>query len=162
MMVARTALLLLFVGVANAHMAMTIVKGGVTTIARGKKTVGDNYRFPNHRVPCHGTSPGASQLTLTVGETVGGRTTFGAGHNGGHCAWAVSTDDQKTWHKFDDETDCTDKSTAGQAHDFVVPKNLPAACATGCVLGWWWSPASSGTCEIYNNCWDGRWQCGVC
>ena len=36
----------------------------------------------------------------------------------------------------------------------MVPANAPIACATGCVLGWFWTPASSGACEVYQNCWD--------
>ena len=147
------------VEVADAHMAMTIPSKGAGGTPRAKATINDRYRNPNDPSPgvaCHGiAATGTPAFTFNVGEKVEGKTTFGAGHGGGHCVWAVSTD-QETWYKIQEEVDCTDQSTAGQTHSFTVPEELLGACSsgTGCVLGWFWTPLLSGTCETYSNCWD--------
>ena len=104
---------------------------------------------------CHGTTKGNPVATLAAGTSVTATTSNGAGHNGGQCAWFLSTD-QKTWYKISEVADCTGTSADGQRFDVTPPTNAPAACAsdTGCILGWFWSPVSSGACETYSNCFD--------
>lgn len=141
---------------ASAHQALTIMTDP-RIYPRAKAFINDQYRNPNHPSPgtaCHGQAMGTGPVTtLTAGTAVQGTTVAGAGHGGGHCAWFVSPD-QVNWYKINDAVDCTSESRDGQRHDFVVPTNAPKQCADGCVLGWFWSPMLSGTCELYSNCWD--------
>ena len=76
------ALLATFAAPALGHMGMTIVKGGVKFPR--DKAKGDAYRYPNYPM-CHGVAKGASKITFNVNEAVQGRTSAGAGHNGGTC-----------------------------------------------------------------------------
>jgi len=76
------ALLATFAAPALGHMGMTIVKGGVKFPR--DKAKGDAYRYPNYPM-CHGVAKGASKITFNVNEAVQGRTSSGAGHNGGTC-----------------------------------------------------------------------------
>lgn len=134
------------------HMGITIND----IFPREKATKGDAFRYPNGGV-CDGTSAGTVQFTAAVGALTPGRTTFGAGHGGGHCAWFIS-EDQVTWYKINDKVDCmgaTQPSAAGAGiHDLVIPASIPLSCGTKCVLGWFWSPRNSGGCEIYHDCFD--------
>jgi nucleoid-associated protein YgaU len=66
--------------------------------------------------------------------------------------WTISTDDT-TYYKFQDEVDLTAGAASGGS--FVVPSNAPSACAAaGCTLSWFWTPVSSGGCEVYQNCFN--------
>jgi len=144
----KTALLATGLLGCAAHMGITIVNGN--NFPRSKATVYDAYRNPDLKASCHGTSPQAPKYgDFKAGDTVPGLMTYGAAHGGGHCAWMVS-EDQQTWYKLNDKLDCT---TAG-THDVVLPTNLPTSCGTRCTLGWFWTPALSGGCEIYHNCFD--------
>jgi hypothetical protein len=133
---------------ANAHMAITLT---TPVLDARDKTLGDAYRNPTPNV-CHGLSPVDSKATITAGTMVRAKTTFGAGHDGGHCAWFISAD-QVTWYKLNDKIDCTKKGQ-DQPHDVTIPANVPLTCGTKCVLGWFWTPRSSGGCEIYSDCFD--------
>ena len=77
-----TALLATFAAPALGHMAMTILKGTTPTNSRDYGSPGDNTGFPNQEL-CHGKKKGANQFTFTGNQKVQGRTTGGAGHNGG-------------------------------------------------------------------------------
>lgn len=147
-----TFLMALLIFKADAHMGITIND----IFPREKAARGDSFRFPNGGV-CDKTTAGTVQTTLAVGATITGRTTNGAGHGGGHCAWFVSAD-QLTWYKINDKIDCTPATQptlpGGGTHDLVLPANLPAACDENCVLGWFWSPRFSGGCEVYHDCFD--------
>jgi hypothetical protein len=125
-------------------MAITVPDStGASHECRSLPTAGDTRRNPNSN-NCHDTTfSDYDQFTLTAGSTITATTTFGAGHNGGHSAWALSTDD-RTWYKFQDDVDTT--LTGGQQHDFTVPSNAMAACSGGCTLAWFWTPVSSGAC----------------
>jgi hypothetical protein len=77
-----TVLVATFATPALGHMAMTILKDGNLVNSRDYGSPGDNTGFPNQEL-CHGKPKGANQFTFKGGEAVQGRTTGGAGHNGG-------------------------------------------------------------------------------
>jgi LysM repeat protein len=135
----------------HAHMAISLINGAETITARDKASLNDAYRNPTAKA-CHGTAAGGLQLTVDANTKVSAKTTFGAGHDGGHCAWFIS-EDQKTWYKLNDKLDCT-KGGQNQPHDVTIPANVPVSCGTKCILGWFWTPRSSGGCEIYSDCFD--------
>ena len=132
---------LLLCQLSTGHMAITVIKDGVSNECRSLPTAGDTRRNPNSN-RCHGTSFSDTPIiALTAGETLTATTTFGAGHNGGHTVWALSTDDV-TYYKFQDDVDTT--LNGGQEHTFTVPTNAPKECAAeGCTLSWFWSPGKN-------------------
>lgn len=143
----RTILLALLISCVQAHMGISSI--GIPSKSRSQVAFGDSFRYPNAGV-CHGVQSVGEIYNLQAGTTYRPTMSFGAGHEGGHCAWAVSTD-MKVWHKINDIVDCT--LTAD--HNLPIPTNLPVQCETSsCILSWFWTPRQSGSCEIYQNCFD--------
>jgi hypothetical protein len=141
---------------AEAHMGISGIRAPDGSdhdfTSRSQKFLGDPFRYPNVP-PCHGISDKGPETVLTAGDTWFPKTSFGAPHGGGHCAWAVTTDGTN-YYKFSDNKDCT-LGPVGTTHPVLIPENLPAKCATtGCTISWFWTPLLSGSCEIYQNCFD--------
>lgn len=131
---------------AVAHMGMSMIPGGASLDQRGR---GDGYRSPIGGF-CHGQS-GRNHLSATVqaGDTIKLRTSGGAGHGGGACA--VFVRDEGRLVKINDWPHCT--ARAGNVMSFPTFETFPSACANRCTIVWIWTPANSGTCETYMNCW---------
>ena len=125
----RSLLALILLPLCSAHMAITVIKDGASHECRSNPIVGDRRRNPNES-RCHGVGFSADNdlFVLAAGETVVSKTTFGAGHNGGHSVWALSTDGE-TFYKFQDDVDAT--LTGGQEHEVTLPTSAPAECAAG-------------------------------
>jgi LysM repeat protein len=115
---------------------------------RPRKFPNDAYRYPDQTQTCHGVAK-KDPVPLSAGQDYVCAMSGGAAHDGGHCVMAV-TKDQKTWFKINDIKDCT---LTGE-DKFSIPYAMPSFCTSGCTLGWFWTPKSSGGCEIYNNCFD--------
>jgi len=69
-------------------------------------------------------------------------------HDGGHCTFWYSTDDE-TFTKIIDVKDCTLNGAS-----VVLPYSMPAECQSRCTFAFSWVPRVSGACEIYMNCAD--------
>jgi len=144
------ALIFLIHGI-SAHMGITNIKSGAVTVQPRDLAKGDNYRNPNSG-HCHGVAPGPVKGTFNVGDTVTLTLSGGAAHNGGACAlFLTNKADEKLWYKQKDIESCSLK----KSFNWEIKKELvPQICENGCTLIWVWSPRSSGTCEVYINCFD--------
>lgn len=140
---------------ATAHMGLTLNGIGNSRDSR----IGDAFRNPTGAY-CHGQGGpfAAAQKTVEAGTRITARTTGGAGHGGGACAMYLSTHpDLSSMYKIGDFNDCTKRGNAN-VFSFEASKVWPVECSEpmGCRVVWIWTPANSGTCETYTNCWDIR------
>lgn len=139
-------------GWASAHM-------GISSPKPMDQAVGDPYRYPvvagqssaNGGV-CHGVTSGGDKLSGSATLQM----SFGASHNGGPCGAYVCSDipaqpfcqrlvlpDMQGCVRISETNDCTLKG------DMDVN-----GITGGKYLIWIWTPVSSGSCEIYMNCWE--------
>jgi len=104
-----------------------------------------------HPEVCHGLAQDATVRdgnAFSVGDTITIDLYGSASHNGGHCTFWYSTDDE-TFTKIIDIVDCTLNGA-----QVVLPTTMPTECETKCTFAFSWVPVSSGACEIYMNCAD--------
>ncbi|KAF9354212.1 hypothetical protein BGX26_007964 [Mortierella sp. AD094] len=102
---------------------------------------------------CKNTVPYTTRTTYKAGATINTEYSVGASHGGGHCQWALSYDNGKTWVVLKTLIrDCLKGVTSGQAYSVPVqiPKNAPSGKAT---FQWIWNNAI-GNRELYSNCAD--------
>ncbi|KAF9932972.1 hypothetical protein BGZ75_001833 [Mortierella antarctica] len=100
---------------------------------------------------CKHTVPYATRTTYKAGETINTQYSVGATHGGGHCQWALSYDDGKTWVVIETRIRSCLKD-AGQ--DYSVPITIPADAPSGkATFMWLWNNAI-GNRELYSNCAD--------
>ncbi|KAF9191211.1 hypothetical protein BGZ51_007662, partial [Haplosporangium sp. Z 767] len=91
------------------------------------------------------------RTVYNAGQTINTEYSVGAAHGGGHCQWALSYDDGKTWVVLKTMIrDCL--KNAGQTYSVPVqiPANAPSGKAT---FMWLWNNAV-GNRELYSNCAD--------
>ncbi|KAF9151271.1 hypothetical protein BGX20_005452, partial [Mortierella sp. AD010] len=102
---------------------------------------------------CKHTVPYSTRTTYKAGDTINTAYSVGASHGGGHCQWALSYDDGKTWVVLKTLIrDCLKGVTAGQ--DYTVPVQIPKDAPNGkATFQWIWNNAI-GNREMYSNCAD--------
>ncbi|KAG0332528.1 hypothetical protein BG000_009944 [Podila horticola] len=102
---------------------------------------------------CKNTVPYTTRKVYRAGETINTDYSVGASHGGGHCQWALSYDEGKTWVVIKTMIrDCLKGVTGGQA--YTVPVQIPANAPSGKVtFQWIWNNAI-GNREMYSNCAD--------
>ncbi|KAF9110329.1 hypothetical protein BGX27_006483 [Mortierella sp. AM989] len=102
---------------------------------------------------CKQRQASATRTTVTAGKSIKTEYSVGAAHGGGHCQWALSYDNGKTWVVIKTMLgDCLRGVSGGQSYSVSVPipKNAPSGKAT---LMWLWNNAI-GNREMYSNCAD--------
>ncbi|KAF9111373.1 hypothetical protein BGX27_005012 [Mortierella sp. AM989] len=102
---------------------------------------------------CKHTVPYDTRAKYQAGSTIKTEYTVGAAHGGGHCQWALSYDDGKTWVVIKTLIrDCLKGVSNGEAYSVPVqiPDDAPSGKAT---FQWIWNNAV-GNREMYSNCAD--------
>ncbi|KAF9199943.1 hypothetical protein BGZ59_003611 [Podila verticillata] len=102
---------------------------------------------------CKHKVPYAKRTVYKAGQTIQTSYAVGAPHGGGHCQWALSYDDGKTWVVIKTLIrDCLKGVSGGQPYSVPVkiPANAPSGKAT---FQWIWNNAV-GNRELYSNCAD--------
>ncbi|KAG0202755.1 hypothetical protein BGX28_004798, partial [Mortierella sp. GBA30] len=109
----------------------------------------DQIKFPI----CKHATPYAKRTVYKAGETINTAYSVGASHGGGHCQWALSYDDGKTWVVLKTMIrDCLKNVSGGQAYS--VPVTIPASAPSGkATFQWIWNNAV-GNREMYSSCAD--------
>ena len=99
------------------------------------------------------TVPYTKRTVYKAGDTIHTAYSVGASHGGGHCQWALSYDNGKTWVVLKTLIrDCLKGVTSGQA--YTVPVQIPKDAPSGKVtFQWIWNNAI-GNREMYSNCAD--------
>ncbi|KAF9277669.1 hypothetical protein BGZ68_009084 [Mortierella alpina] len=102
---------------------------------------------------CKKTTPYAKRTTYKAGQTIKTEYSVGAAHGGGHCQWALSYDNGKTWVVIKTMLrDCLKGVNGGQPYS--VPVTIPAGAPSGkATFQWIWNNAV-GNREMYSNCAD--------
>ncbi|KAG0326038.1 hypothetical protein BG004_003054 [Podila humilis] len=102
---------------------------------------------------CKNTVPYTTRKTYNAGETINTEYSIGAPHGGGHCQWALSYDEGKTWVVIKTLIrECFKGTSGGSAYS--VPVQIPAGAPSGkAVFQWIWNNAV-GNREMYSNCAD--------
>ncbi|KAF9181651.1 hypothetical protein BGZ51_007661 [Haplosporangium sp. Z 767] len=102
---------------------------------------------------CKTTAASTVRPVYNAGQSIKTEYSVGASHGGGHCQWALSYDNGKTWVVIQTMLrDCL-KGVAGGAPYSVnvkIPKDAPSGKAT---FMWLWNNAV-GNRELYSNCAD--------
>ncbi|KAG0202756.1 hypothetical protein BGX28_004799 [Mortierella sp. GBA30] len=102
---------------------------------------------------CKNTTPQTKRTVFKAGQTIKTEYKVGAAHGGGHCQWALSYDNGKTWVVFQTLIrDCLRgvKNGGSYSVDVKIPKNAPSGKA---IFHWLWNNAI-GNRELYSNCVD--------
>jgi hypothetical protein len=98
---------------------------------------------------CQGKPAGPISATLTAGQTVNVQLEGGARHNGGHCQFAMSYDNGKTFVVLRTiEQRCTFDTLT---YPVTIPSTAPSS--DHAIFAWTWINAS-GNREYYMNCAD--------
>ncbi|KAG9326122.1 hypothetical protein KVV02_005627, partial [Mortierella alpina] len=102
---------------------------------------------------CKKTTPYTKRTTYKAGQTIKTEYSVGAAHGGGHCQWALSYDNGKTWVVIKTMLrDCLKGVNGGQPYS--VPVTIPAGAPSGkATFQWIWNNAV-GNREMYSNCAD--------
>lgn len=111
----------------------------------------DEPMVSDHPQICHGLDKDTEVRdgnAFSVGDTITIDLYGSASHNGGHCTFWYSTDDE-TFTKIIDIVDCTLNGA-----QVVLPNTMPTECEDMCTFAFSWVPVSSGACEIYMGCAD--------
>ncbi|KAF9548798.1 hypothetical protein BGW38_009593, partial [Lunasporangiospora selenospora] len=97
------------------------------------------------------TSPQTKRAVLRAGQTIKTEYKVGAAHGGGHCQWALSYDNGKTWVVFQTLIrDCLRNIPNGGKYSVNV--KIPASAPSGkAIFQWIWNNAI-GNRELYSNC----------
>ncbi|KAG0361380.1 hypothetical protein BGZ54_009115, partial [Gamsiella multidivaricata] len=109
----------------------------------------DSQKFPL----CKHTVPYTQRTVYKAGETINTGYSIGAAHGGGHCQWALSYDNGKTYVVIKTLLgECFKGQTGGQSYTLPVqiPSNAPSGKAT---FMWLWNNAV-GNRELYSSCAD--------
>ncbi|KAG0213593.1 hypothetical protein BGX28_004010 [Mortierella sp. GBA30] len=102
---------------------------------------------------CKHLVPETKRVTYKAGQTIKTQYSVGAAHGGGHCQWALSYDNGKTWVVIKTLIrDCLRnvKNGAPYSVNVQIPKNAPSGKA---IFQWIWNNAI-GNRELYSNCAD--------
>ncbi|KAF9411757.1 hypothetical protein BGZ94_001247 [Podila epigama] len=102
---------------------------------------------------CKNTVPYTTRKVYKAGETINTEYSVGASHGGGHCQWALSYDEGKTWVVIKTLIrDCLRGVT--NSDKYSVPVQIPAGAPSGkAIFQWIWNNAV-GNRELYSNCAD--------
>ncbi|KAF9932971.1 hypothetical protein BGZ75_001832 [Mortierella antarctica] len=103
---------------------------------------------------CKHTVRATSAPTYSAGQTIKTEYSVGASHGGGHCQWALSYDNGKTWIVIKTVIrDCLRgvKGGAPYSVNVQIPKNAPSGDRV--IFQWLWNNAI-GNRELYSNCAD--------
>ncbi|KAF9578774.1 hypothetical protein BGW38_005265 [Lunasporangiospora selenospora] len=102
---------------------------------------------------CKQSIPNANRPVYKAGETINTQYSVGASHGGGHCQWALSYDNGKTWVVVKTMLrDCLKGISGGAAYS--VPVKIPSTAPSGkAIFMWLWNNAI-GNRELYSNCAD--------
>ncbi|KAG0255125.1 hypothetical protein BG011_005317 [Mortierella polycephala] len=102
---------------------------------------------------CKNTGTQTKRTILKAGQTLKTEYKIGAAHGGGHCQWALSYDNGKTWVVFQTLIrNCLKGVPNGGKYsvNVKIPKNAPSGKA---IFQWLWNNAI-GNRELYSNCVD--------
>ncbi|KAG9327582.1 hypothetical protein KVV02_003827 [Mortierella alpina] len=102
---------------------------------------------------CKTTIPSATRISVTAGQTLNTEYSIGAPHGGGHCQWALSYDNGKTWVVIKTMIrECLRNVSGGGSYSVpvAIPKTAPSGKA---IFMWLWNNAI-GNRELYSNCAD--------
>ncbi|KAI7826474.1 hypothetical protein BC939DRAFT_475688 [Gamsiella multidivaricata] len=100
---------------------------------------------------CKQTIASATRTTVQAGQDLKTEYSIGATHGGGHCQWALSYDNGKTWVVLKTLIRrCLQNASASYSVDVPIPKNAPNGKA---IFMWLWNNAI-GDRELYSNCAD--------
>ncbi|KAF8986933.1 hypothetical protein BGZ52_007017 [Haplosporangium bisporale] len=102
---------------------------------------------------CKNTVPYTTRKVHRAGETISTDYTVGASHGGGHCQWALSYDEGKTWVVIKTMIrECLRGVSGGDK--YTIPVQIPANAPSGkATFQWIWNNAV-GNRELYSNCAD--------
>ncbi|KAG0271954.1 hypothetical protein BGZ95_000178 [Linnemannia exigua] len=107
----------------------------------------DSKNFPI----CKHTVPYTKRTSFKAGQTISTKYSVGAAHGGGHCQWALSYDNGKTWVVLKTMIRNCLKGASGS---YSVPVQIPADAPSGkATFMWLWNNAI-GNRELYSNCAD--------
>jgi hypothetical protein len=102
---------------------------------------------------CKHTVPQTKRTVYKAGQTIKTEYEVGAAHGGGHCQWALSYDNGKTWvviHTI--IRDCLKNIPNGG--NYSVNVKIPSSAPSGkAIFQWIWNNAV-GNRELYSNCVD--------
>ncbi|KAF9929599.1 hypothetical protein FBU30_001440 [Linnemannia zychae] len=105
---------------------------------------------------CKHSVPYTTRTVYKAGDAIQTGYGIGSAHGGGHCQWALSYDNEKTWVVIQTEIrTCLHGVVNGQTGVKVpvtIPKNAPSGNVT---FMWLWVNAI-GVRELYSNCADIR------
>ncbi|CAO3574976.1 unnamed protein product [Mortierella alpina] len=103
---------------------------------------------------CKHLTRATSAPTYNAGQTIKTEYSVGASHGGGHCQWALSYDNGKTWVVIKTVIrDCLRGVRGGASYsvNVQIPKNAPSGDRV--IFQWLWNNAV-GNRELYSNCAD--------
>ncbi|KAF9360425.1 hypothetical protein BGX26_009412 [Mortierella sp. AD094] len=102
---------------------------------------------------CKHTVPYSHRTVYKAGQTIHTEYSVGASHGGGHCQYALSYDDGKTWAVIKTVIrDCLKGVSGGDK--YTVPVQIPSDAPSGkATFMWLWNNAI-GNRELYSNCAD--------
>ncbi|KAF9093405.1 hypothetical protein BGX29_009950 [Mortierella sp. GBA35] len=100
---------------------------------------------------CKHDVPYTKRTSFKAGQTITTKYSVGASHGGGHCQWALSYDQGKTWVVVKTMIrDCLKGASGSYSVPVQIPANAPSGKAT---FMWLWNNAI-GNRELYSNCAD--------
>ncbi|KAF9916936.1 hypothetical protein BX616_002376 [Lobosporangium transversale] len=102
---------------------------------------------------CKNTDVQSKRAFYKAGQTIKTEYQIGAAHGGGHCQWALSYDEGKTWVVIQTLVrDCLRNVPNGGKYsvNVKIPKDAPSGKA---IFMWLWNNAI-GNRELYSNCVD--------
>ncbi|KAF9111372.1 hypothetical protein BGX27_005011 [Mortierella sp. AM989] len=102
---------------------------------------------------CKQTGTQTKRVVYKAGQNIKTEYQVGAAHGGGHCQWALSYDNGKTWVVIQTLIrNCLKNIPNGGSYsvNVKIPKNAPSGKAT---FMWLWNNAI-GNRELYSNCVD--------
>ncbi|KAG0314038.1 hypothetical protein BGZ99_008398 [Dissophora globulifera] len=102
---------------------------------------------------CKNTHVQSKRVIYKAGQTIKTEYDVGAPHGGGHCQWALSYDNGKTWVVIKTMIrSCL--ATAKEGKPYSVPVTIPKEAPNGnAIFMWMWNNAI-GNRELYSNCVD--------
>ncbi|KAG0049898.1 hypothetical protein BGZ83_005273 [Gryganskiella cystojenkinii] len=103
---------------------------------------------------CKHTVPYTKRTVYKAGDTIDTHYSVGASHGGGHCQWALSYDNGKTWVVIKTMIRACLRDVASGDSNYKIPVQIPKDAPSGKVtFQWIWNNAI-GAREIYSNCAD--------